>query len=155
MQCNRGKLLQEPNFSIFVGTIMYDCYVNVYHFFIKLYESIYIYIYGSFSCVASSKLDPSPPKKYIQDISKISKVNTKYQAAAGPARPKPSQAQARGRARAGLGPAAARPRAWAELGPGRRALGILYLSWISWIYLGYLCWYIFIPADWGPICIKL
>ena len=38
----------------------------------------------------------------------------------------------------------------ARAGPGRRPLGILYLSWI---YLGYIWiyfWYIF-WADWGPI----
>ena len=39
-----------------------------------------------------------------------------------------------GQAWAGLGPGLGR--AWA--GPGRRPLGILYLSWISWIYLGYI-----------------
>lgn len=55
--------------------------------------------------------------KYIQDISKIHKMITKYQAAAGPA-------QVQGRAGPGRGPG---------LGPGRLPLGILYLSYISWI----------------------
>ena len=50
----------------------------------------------------------------IYKIYKRYKVNTKYQAAAGPA-----AAQAKGRARAGPGPRGP----W--LGPGRRPLGIL------------------------------
>ena len=95
--------------------------------------------------------------KHIQDVSKISKMNTKYQAAAGPARPKPGPSPGpRGRgSRAGPCAAPGLGRAWA--GPGRRPLGSLYPSWISWIYLGYIWiyfWYIFLPADWGPIWMK-
>ena len=86
----------------------------------------------------------------------MSKVNTKYQAAAGPARPKPGAAHGPDRDRAASG--------LARAAPGRRPLGILYSSWISWIYLGYICrswiyldiclvyvWYIFGIYRWCEI----
>ena len=63
--------------------------------------------------------------KYIQDISKTPKINTKYQAAAGPARPGPSPGPR------GPAPVRARPRAWP--GPGRAGGHLVFC-----IYLGYL-----------------
>ena len=82
----------------------------------------------------SHLLLPSPPNeigpqknisKYIQDISKIFKINTKYQAAAGPARPGPSP-----------GPRGPGP-------PGRAGARLVFgISWCIWIYLN-ICWYMF------------
>ena len=99
--------------------------------YIPKYTKIYIWIYLAifwyfFGMVMSPKKNTKNISKYIQDISKISKINTKYQAAAGPARPKPGTAH---------GPAwDPRPRG-PGLGPGLgRAGGRLVFC----IYLGYL-----------------
>ena len=87
--------------------------------------------------ISTNKICPNTSKIY-----KIYKINSKYQAAAGPARPGPSPAQARGRARAG--PAPRGPAPWLGLGrPGPVWLppSILHLSRISciscifWIYI--------------------
>ena len=98
------------------------------------------------------KIGPQSAQKNIPkiypNISKISKLNTKYQAAAGPARPGPSPGPRPGRA----GPAAA--------GYFVFILGILDIPWIYlynlnifgyiWNYLNihwyifwYICWYMF------------
>ena len=79
--------------------------------------------------------------KYFQDkskISKIYKINTKYQAAAGPA-------QARGRARAGPGPRGP------GLGPGLGRAGCRLVFCVYLGYLGYILdisWYIFCYIFW-------
>ena len=74
-------------------------------------------------------------KMYIRDILyKIYEINTKQH---GPARPMPGPSPGPRTGR----PGTARPQAWAGLGPGRPPLGTLYLSCISWIYLGYLFWH--------------
>ena len=87
--------------------------------------------------------DKNTPKIYPEYIHDIQDIQDRCKIPSGPARPKPCPSPGP----RGPGPARARPQAWTRLGPGRAGgrlvfciypLGVLYLSWISWMDVGYI-----------------